>query len=203
MLCLHHGRLGQQLSDDAAVTSPCHRKNNPSSFHHFPPFLSLPIPNSSPHPPSRGTQVEPDVPKLGIAGAALQRAAVCAWVCFEHSRVLRWAAHLAGLQEGQELAVIVRGEPEQDHNTEVSQEPRPHQDTWAMPPVLGSHSAVEARELSGERQGKLALNSVCHSWICSAQGEKHLMLTEKVRSHLRTLTLCSEQNNRLGSFITL
>lgn len=70
-------------------------------------------------------------------------------------------------------------------------------------PVLGAHSGVEAREVSRQRQGKLALNSVCHSWICSAQGEKHLMLTEKVRSHLRTLTLCSEQNNRLGSFITL
>lgn len=118
--------------------------------------------------------------------------------------MLTWGAHQAGLQEeqGQELVLILTSEPEQHHNTEVSQEPTP-QDTQGSNPVLESVSGVGAREVRRERQSKLALNSICHSWICSAQGEKHHMLAEKVRSHLRTLTLCSEQNNRLGSFITL
>lgn len=75
--------------------------------------------------------------------------------------------------------------------------------SWTTHPVLEAVSGVEARELRRERQSKLALNSICHSWMCSAQREEHHMLTEKVRSQLRTLTLCSEQNNRLGSFITL
>lgn len=47
-----------------------------------------------------------------------------------------------------------------------------------------------------ERQTVLDLVSIYHSWMHSEQIEKHHMLSEKVRSHLRTVTLCSEQNNR-------
>lgn len=67
--------------DDAAVTSPCHRKNDPSSF---PSLPQPPHPKFLFPPPSTGTRMEPDVPRLGRAGPELQAAAFCAWLCFKH-----------------------------------------------------------------------------------------------------------------------
>lgn len=203
-----------QLSDDIPVASHFHvaATPSPSQFPSLlppshPKFFFLPeghqaerlLRSQSAHKPSPQTGLAMDqncgilqiVPVLRFKHNPYTKAI--------HREMVRTLTKTAGRPSNNRnfVCLILILEPERYYETDVSKEPytKPAY-TRTTYSLLKAVSGVKARQMRMERQTILDLVSIYHSWICSEQTEKHHMLSEKVRSHLRTVILCSEQNNR-------
>lgn len=213
-VCTMGSQNSSQLPDDIPVASQFQvaARPSPSQFPSLlppshPTFLLLPEGHQGERL-LRSQSARKPSPQIGLAmDENCGTVQIVPVLCFKHnpyakaihSEMVRTLTKTAGRPRNNRnsFCLIPILEPERYYETDVSKEPytKPAY-TRTTYSLLKAVSGVKARQMRMERQTVRDLVSVYCSWICSEQIEKHHMLSEKVRSHLRTVTLCSEQNNR-------